>query len=66
MDNDEAGNKATAIATELFPCIKDLRNVYIKGYNDIEARFKAEFGVNVDINKALACSWLDEYKGMVV
>lgn len=66
MDNDEAGNKATAIATELFPCIKDLRNDYIKGYNDIEARFKAEFGVDVDINKALACSWLDEYKGMVV
>lgn len=62
MDNDKAGDTATVIATELFPCIKDMRNEYINGYNDIQERFEKEFGEQVDINKALSAKWLDEYE----
>lgn len=62
MDNDKAGDDATDIATELFPCIKDMRKGYINGYNDIEERFVKEFGVDVNIEKALSAKWLDEYK----
>jgi len=62
MDNDKAGDTATAIATELFPCIKDMRSEYISGYNDIQERFEKEFGGQVDIDKALSATWLDEYR----
>ena len=39
MDNDKAGDKATELAMELFPIMKDLRPLYIDGFNDIQERF---------------------------
>ena len=65
MDNDKAGDRATEIAQELFPKMKDLRLEYLKGtYNDIEERFKTEIGCQVEIDKALQAKWLDEYMGV--
>lgn len=63
FDDDTAGDKATEIAQELFPIMKDLRKEYINGYNDIQERFAKEFGVNVDIDRALSAGWLKEYEG---
>lgn len=63
FDNDTAGDKATEIAQDLFPVMKDLRKEYINGYNDIQERFAKEFGVNVNIDKALSVEWLKEYEG---
>lgn len=63
MDNDAAGDKATELALELFPKMIDLRPTYIAGYNDIEEKFKASFGEQIDIDKALTAVWLDEFKG---
>ena len=63
FDNDTAGDKATEIAQELFPIMKDLRKEYINGYNDIQERFAKEFGINVDIDRALSAGWLKEYEG---
>lgn len=66
MDNDKAGDKATEIALELFPKMKDLRSEYIAGYADIEKRFSNEFGVHVDIDRALSAAWLNEYEEICV
>lgn len=63
LDNDAAGDKATEIAQDLFPVMRDLRKEYISGYNDIQERFAKEFGVNVDIDRALSANWLREYEG---
>lgn len=62
FDNDEAGNKATNEAINLYPKIEDLRPKLINGYNDIQERFKAEIAPKIDINKALNAEWLKEYE----
>jgi hypothetical protein len=61
MDEDEAGDKATAIAQELFPKMVDLRPEMLGGYSDIEERFRKQFGKNVDIEKALSSSLVQQY-----
>ena len=62
MDNDEAGDKATKVAVELFPIMDDLRKRYISGYNDIEERFRKEYKEQIDIDRAIAADWLKEYE----
>lgn len=62
MDNDTAGTKAIETAQDKFPFMKDLRDVYIKGYNDIQERFAKEFAPQVDIEKALSAAWLADYE----
>lgn len=64
MDNDEAGDKATDIALELFPRMKDLRGEYLFGENDVQTVFKKQFGSQIDIEKALEAKWLNEYTGV--
>ena len=60
MDNDKAGDEATELALGLFDCMEDLRPQLIAGYNDIQKRFEKEFAPQVDIEKALQASWIDE------
>jgi len=62
MDNDAAGTKAIEVAQEMFPSMQDFRNIYIKGYNDIQERFAKEFAPKIDIEKALSASWITEYE----
>lgn len=62
MDNDKAGDKAIETARSFFPEMVDARDKYIKGYNDVQQRFKEEFASRVDIEKALSASWLAEYE----
>lgn len=62
MDDDKAGNEATELALDLFNNMTDLRRTYLNGYNDIQARFKAEFADKIDIEKALQASWLNDFQ----
>lgn len=64
MDNDEAGDKATNIALELFPRMRDLREEYLLGENDVQTVFKKQFGSQIDIEKALEAKWLNKYTGV--
>lgn len=66
MDNDVAGDKATEVARELFPCMIDLRKELLNEYNDVQDRFAAEYGHVIDIDKALAAEWLEEYEEAMV
>lgn len=62
MDNDAAGDKATEIALGHFNNMRDYRQEFLGEYNDIQQKFKAEFGDKVDIEKALSAPWIDEWK----
>ena len=53
MDNDEAGDKATKVAQELFPRMIDYRQELLQGHNDIQGLFSANFKSQVDMSKAL-------------
>lgn len=61
MDNDKAGNEATELAMSLFNCMEDLRPNLLNGYGDIQERFAKEFASQIDIEKALQASWIDEF-----
>lgn len=62
MDNDNAGTEAIEVARSYFPEMKDYRDLYIKGYNDVQKRFEKEFAPRVDIEKALNAPWIAEYE----
>lgn len=62
MDNDAAGDKATELARDLFPKMKDYRNLFLGDCVDIQEKFEKTFGSIVDIEQALNASWIDEWQ----